>query len=165
MSQSLAAIPYATETLEARPDQLLRRIVAWTAILYGGQAVLTTALHVALAKGWVASPNTMSWSFGGGADVLVTAARTLTNCALVTGGLFLLGRSRLGVILIRAGVAGAVVTAAAGLAVTLNAVPTYASYWSTPAAFAVNAADFLRGVALPVLLALLTLPALARRMT
>ena len=164
MSDTAPWIEYASQGLELPADQLLRRIVGWTAIMYGGEAVIGTALHVALARGWVASPSSMSWSLDGGWNIIVMHAQTLAMTALVTGGVLMLRRSPASVVVMRASIASSIVLAVLGLAMTLRASPVYASYLSTPATATVYTVQYLRGLWLPVLIVLLTLPPLARRM-
>ena len=165
MTDSPATIDYASGADEQPQDRLLRRVVAWTAIVYGGDAVISTGLHVALAKGWLASPTSMSWGLEGGWGMVLLAVGAFANCALVVGGvLLLLRRARVGVVVLRATVAGMVAITAISLAHLMHRNPTYASYWSTPAAAGLNALQFVSGLWVPALLGLLTLPPLARRM-
>jgi hypothetical protein len=102
-------IEYTSEALEQPADRLLRRIVAWTAIVCGGEVVIGTALHIALAKKWVASPSNMSWEFDGRGDALLTAAQTLAMCGLLFGGLLLLRRARASIVLMRGSVVCSIV--------------------------------------------------------
>lgn len=163
MSNAAPPINYALSDLEQPADRLLRRIIAWVAIACGGVAICSSALHVALSKGWLASPTSMSWDLRGGWDLVLMAAQTLTRCALVVGGVLMLNRSRASVVLLRAAAGCSIGLGALGLAMIARASPVYASYWSTPAAAAVNAMQFLNGLWAPVLILLLTLPPLARR--
>ena len=164
MPDDTSPIQYASPGLAELPaDRLLRRIVAWTAIAYGANALARTALHVVLAKGWAAAPPNMSWSLEGGWNTAVFLVQSAAMAALVAGGVLALRRSRACVAVLRGSVACWVLLSVVGLAMLVRTNPTYASYWSTPAAAAVNAAHFLEGLCLPVLILLLTLP-LARRM-
>ncbi|HEV2295416.1 MAG TPA: hypothetical protein VGR35_16315 [Tepidisphaeraceae bacterium] len=157
-------IEYASDALEQPADRLLRHIVGWSGIAYGGKALLGSALHVALAKGWVATPPNMSWSFDGRWDLLQMVVAAMTNTALLCGGVLLLNRSRSSVIVLRASAGFTIALAVVGLAMAMRQNATYASYWSTPATATSNALGFLGGLWLPVLIVLLTLPPLARRM-
>jgi hypothetical protein len=164
MSHGAPLIEYAPPGLEAPADRLLRRIVAWSAIVYGAEALVVKTLHVALSRGWLASPSTMSWSLDGGWSRIMMAAQALTMLAMLIGGVLMLRRSRACLVILRAGVACSIVLAILSLAMAMRASPVYRSYWSTPAAAAVNAMDFMGNLWLPILIVLLTLPPLARRM-
>ena len=164
MTEPAPTIAYASEAYEAPADRLLRHVVAWTALVLGGNALVTTALHAALAKGWVASPPNMSWSLGTGWGAVVLGANMLTNIGLAVGAVLLLRRSRASLAILRASVACSLVLSVLGLAMLIIGNPTYRSYWSTPAAAALYAIQFLGGVWDEVLIVLLTLPPLARRM-
>jgi len=157
-------IDYASDALEQPADRLLRRIIGWSGIAYGGKGLLGKALHVALAKGWVASPPNMSWSFDGRWDLIQMVGSTVTDAALLYGGILLLNRSRSSVIVLRASAGFAIALAVVGLAMAMRQNATYASYWSTPGTAMSNALHFLGGLWLPVLIVLITLPPLARRM-
>jgi hypothetical protein len=164
MSDTVSPIEYAPQGLELPSDGLLRHIIAWAAIVYGGDAVIGAALHVALAKGWAASPPSMSWSLDGEWDAPLMAAQTLAMSALLIGGVLMLRRSRACFVVLRASIGCSICLTVLNLVLVLRDNPVYASYWSTPAAAAVNALQFWRGLWLPVLLVLLTLPPFARRM-
>ena len=164
MSHPAASIDYASESHDTPADRLLRRIVAWAAIVYGGEALVGRALQVALGKGWLAHPSTMSWELEGGWILISNSAHTLSMCVLLVAGLLLLRRSPLGVTLLRASVAASIVVHFAGLALVLRANPTFASYWSTPGTLAFYSLNELQNLLLPALFLLLTLPPLARRM-
>jgi hypothetical protein len=164
MTDAAPLIEYGSGAHEPPADRLLRRIVAWAAILYGGEALISAALHVALSGGWVASPSTMSWRLDGGWDLVVMGAHKVAMSALLIGGVLMLRRSRASVVVLRASVACAIVLAILGQALAMRGSPVYASYWSTPASAAMYAMQFLRSLWLPVLIVLLTLPPLARRM-
>src|SRR2546423_12413201 len=105
MSDTTPLIEYASEGQEHPTDRLLRRIIAWSAIMYGGKALLGAALQLALGKGWLASPSTMSWYLARGWMLVVNCADTLTMCALLIGGVMLLRRSRASVVVLRSSVA------------------------------------------------------------
>ena len=164
MTEPAPTIAYASETYEAHADRLLRHVVSWTALVLAGNALITTGLHVALAKGWVASPPSMSWSMGTGWGAVVLGANMLTNIGLVVGAVLLLRRSKASLAILRASVACSLVLTALGLAMLIIDNPTYRSYWSTPATAALYAIQFLSGLWDEVLIVLLTLPPLARRM-
>jgi hypothetical protein len=164
MTEPATTIAYASEAYEASADRLLRHVVAWTALVLGGNALITTGLHVALAKEWVASRPNMSWSLGTGWGAVVLGANMLTNIGLVAGAVLLLRRSRASLAILRASVACSLVLTALGLAMLIIEDPTYRSYWKTPATAALYAIQFLGGVWDEALIALLTLPPLARRM-
>lgn len=157
-------IEYAQDGSVLPGDRLLRRVVALVAMTYGGVGLARTVLHLGLAKGWLASPRTMGWELGSGAwSVSLFAARTAIDLGWVLAGLLMLRGRRLGVPLLRLCAASAVALTAAGMATSLYTIPTYRSYFSTPAAAAMSAMDFLNGLWVPGVLSLLTLPALARR--
>ena len=164
MSHAAPSIEYASTAHDTPPDRLLRRIVAWTAIVYGGEALVARALHIALAKGWLSHPSSMSWDLAGGWILVSNSVSTLTMCALLVAGLLLLRRSALSIPILRAGVAASIVVHIVGLALVMRANPIFASYWSTPGTFAVYSLQELRNTLVPILLVLLTLPPLARRM-
>jgi hypothetical protein len=164
MSNPTALIDYATDGLDHPADRLFRRIVAWFAIVNDSAALISTALHVALANGWAASPSSMAWEFDSGWNVALTGAQTLFNSIMVLAGVLLLKRSRSSVALLRVTAGCSIVLSILGLAVAMLDSPIYASYWSTPAAGGVNAMQFARGVMPDILLIFLTLPPLARRM-
>jgi hypothetical protein len=164
MSHAAPLIAYGTEDLDTPTDRLLRRIVGWTAIVSSAKSLLTTALLVALAKKWLASPSSMVWDLDGGWNAVVRAADTAASCALLLGGLLLLRRSWAGILLIRAGVASLVALSAVSLTMLLYTNPTYASYWSTFGAAAIETSSWVSGLWPDAMLILLTLPPLARRM-
>ena len=147
------------------PDQLLRRIAAWSAIVWAADSLLGTALHLALSRGWVASPPNMSWPRSSGWPLAVRTAEDLAASAMLIGGILLLWRSRPAVALLRAGAACSVVLIVLALVILLRTEPIYASYWSTPAAAVMEARPTLAALFEPVLIILLTLPPLARRIT
>jgi len=157
-------IAYASDDLEQPADRLLRRIIGWSGVAYGGMALLGSALHVALAKGWLATPRTMGWNLGGRWGLLQMVLGAVTNAALLCGGVLLLNRSRASVPVLRASAGFAIALAVVGTGMAIRESTTYASYWSTPATATFNALRFLGGLWLPVLILLLTLPPLARRM-
>ena len=157
-------IAYAPPGSDQPADRLLRRIVAWAAIWWGGDSLLGTALHVALAKGWVASPPTMSWTRSGGFPMVVNACEDLAASAILVGGVLLLWRSRAALPLLRVGAASAVVLIVLAVGLLLRREPIYASYWSTPAAAVMEARPTVAAGSVPVAIILLTLPPLARRM-
>jgi hypothetical protein len=165
MTEPRPAIPYAPATFDDAPaDRLLRRIVAGAAIADGAEALVRKAVVVGLAKGWLASPRTMSWDSSTGWVRVVTDADSLVMCAMVIGGILLLRRSRWSVVLLRAAVFVQIVLAAVSQILAMRAEPTYASYFSTPGAWVVETLGLLKGLWVPALIALLTLPPLARRM-
>ncbi|MDQ3440388.1 MAG: hypothetical protein M3478_08585 [Planctomycetota bacterium] len=164
MIEPAPTIAYASEAFDTPADRLLRHVVAWTALILGGNAVVTTGLHVALAKGWAASPPSMSWSLESGWGAVVLGAHMLTNVGLVVGAVLLLRRSRMSLAFLRASVGCSLVLTALGLAMLIIENPTYRSYWSTPATAALYGIQFLGGVWDEALIVLLTLPPLARRM-
>jgi hypothetical protein len=165
MSNPAPSIPYAsTAHVDTPADRLLRRIVAGTAILYGGEALVGRALHIALGKGWLSYPSTMFWSVEGGWLLVSNSASSVIMCALLVAGVLLLRRSPPSIPLLRAAVAAEIVVHFVGLALVMRSEPVFASYWSAPGTFAVYSLQELRSLLVPVLLVLLTLPPLARRM-
>lgn len=160
----MTLIEYGTNDLESPADRLLRRVVAWTAVAEGAQSLLTSAVHVALAKKWLASPSTMGWDLSGGWSAVIMAATAAAMGTLLAGGLLLLRRSPWSLPLLRGGAAASILLSVAGLARAVYTIPVYRSYWSTPGTFTMEAAQFARGLWVPALLLLLTLPPLARRM-
>ena len=68
------------------------------------------------------------------------------------------------IVLLRIGTLLTMVLSVLSLLATFHDNPTYASYWTTPAACAVQAAQYFLALLLPLLLFLLVLPPLARRM-
>ena len=99
MSDPAPPIAYASAEDELPSDRLLRRIVAFSAMIYGGDALLDTALHVALARGWVASPSSMGWGFYPN-DLVITAAQTVVMFAMLMGGVLGPPRERDGQVLL-----------------------------------------------------------------
>src|SRR5207248_3315554 len=136
----------------------------WTAIVEGGTSVLATALRVALANKWLATPNTMAWGFDAQWEIALTAAEALTMCALLVGGVMLLTRTRVAIPILRLSVACSIVLMFVGTVMALHSSTTYASYWSKPATAAVEALQVVKGEWPELLIGLLTLPPLARRM-
>ena len=165
MTDAGRSIADSSDAFEQPADRLLRRILGWAAIVYGGGALVGTALHVGLARTWLASPDTMSWTLRGGWDGVLLAAGALTMAGLVLGGVLLLRRrARASIPILRASVACSFVVTVLGLAMTLHESDVYASYWSTPATAVVEGMHVLQSEWLPMLIVLLTLPPLARRM-
>ncbi len=164
-TESLGIIEYAPDGLDAREVRLLRAIVAVTAIVYGGNALLAQGIHLALTRGWVASLSSTRWIIEGGATTVVWAADGLNMLLMLIGGVLLWRRMRSSILILRISIACTVVLLVAGIVVEMIANPTYASFWSTPASAAYNALQYpLSYMLVPILLALLTLPPLARRM-
>ena len=164
MTEPAPTIAYASEAYDTPADRLLRHVVAWTALVDGGKALVTTGLHVALAKGWLASPPSMGWGLQGGWGAVMLIAPMLTNVGLLIGGMLLLRRSRTSLVFLRVSVGCSLVLTAVSLAVTMIENPVYRSYWSTPGTAAMNGIQFLGGLWVEILIVLLTLPPLARRM-
>jgi hypothetical protein len=166
MSDTAEPIEYASRasTTDLPADRLLRRAVGWTAVLYGGQAVLATALHIALARRWLRTPPNMSWDVPTGWTMIASRAQTLAMAGILVAGVLLLRRAPLAVHVLRGCVAGSIVLSIVNLGLALANNPIYASYWSTPGSFAIEALYNLGGLWLPLLLILITLPSLARRM-
>ena len=160
-TDTASPIEYATDNLEQPADRLLRRIVAGSAIAYGGLAVAGTALNLALAAGLVAGPPDMVWDPGSGWHQGVAAAQTVAMAASVVGGVLMLGGGRSGVLVVRAAVTCSIVLLVLSRTADMLATP---ELWSTPAGAAAYATHYLRGFFVPVLIVLLTLPPLARRM-
>lgn len=164
MSDPGPPIAYASRAAELPADRLLRRILAWSAIFYGAQGIISNALLVALAKKWMASPRNIGWGFGRDTrDVILIVADTLVMSALIIAGILILKRGRVGVIVLRAAVISAIVRAVLYHAISALTIAEVASCWSTPGAAAMQALGILYGLWIPVLLGLLTLPPLARR--
>lgn len=158
-------IPYASISTRDYPsDRLLRRIVGWLAIVCGGKTVVLNALYLALSKGWVAQPPSMSWGLGGPGRAAIIAGETIAMCAMLLGGLMFLRRAAGAAALLRCAAAAMVALALLNQGVVLYTDPDYAGYWSEPATAAVEALVGLNALLLPVVILLLTLPPLARRM-
>ena len=153
-------IEYAAEGGAPGGDRLLRHVVAWSAIVYGGAAVVRFALHAALVMGWVASPPNTSYGFGDGWGRAGSTAHVLGAAVVMVGGAMLLGRLRKSAVAIRTGAACLIV------ALVLNAVTVLMSpyFRLTPATAAEHALHLVIIIWLPLVLVLLTLPPLARRM-
>lgn len=158
------ALSYASEVLDPSADRLLRRIVAWMAIVEGGAAVVSNVIHVGLAMGWLPSPANMSWEISWGWSTAMMAAIALTSVATLVGGLLLLRRVRASIVLLRAAGIAAIALSVANTVIIMLTFPGYAGLWSTFGSAAYQTLAALRGFAPPTLLVLLTLPPLARRM-
>ena len=164
MQDTLPPLAYAPPGLDQRADRLLRRIVAWLAIVYGGESIVRSALHYALAKGLLAHPPNMSYSLDDRWSVALMGLRFAIMFVMLLGGVLLLWRARVSLTLLRVSAAGTIILLVVGQALHLRTNPTYASYWSTPATFVLYTMQSLQSLWLPLLLGLLTLPPLARRM-
>ena len=101
MSDPAPTIAYASAEEELPSDRLLRRIVALSAMIYGGAGLLSTALHIALAMKWAATPPNMGWGIGGEMDMVFMAVHALGALAILVGGVLLLLRSQIGILLLR----------------------------------------------------------------
>jgi hypothetical protein len=156
MTAAAIQIDYAGETEESPADRLLRRIVGWAAVVYGGAGVLRLAIHIALARGWVSRPPNMSWSLSAGWGALLVAAQTLTDCGFLLAGALLLRRSFVGVPVLRGAAAVSAVMMFAHVVYAMFEFQNYASYWSKPASAAVQALDLVTGLWVPLLIAALT---------
>jgi len=164
MQETALSIEYASEGLELPADRLLRRIVGWSAILYGAAAIIHAALYVALATKWAASPPFMAWSFRGASDIILLVLQTAIMSTLLFGGLLLLRRSQAGIVVVRTAVACAMALTILGEVTNIHATPTLASDWSTLAGAALMTLGVFDQLSVPALILLLTLPPLARRM-
>lgn len=157
-------IDHARPTDAAASDAVfLRRAIAAFCVAYGGLGLISTALHLGLQYGVLRSPSTMSWDGGGLAGQVLTAASALATSLLVFSGVFIARGRRVGVLLLRLVVAIRLVLVALGLAHTFRTLPTYATYWLTPEAAAVNVLQVIHGLWVPAIVTVLTLPPLARR--
>ena len=165
MSQPIALVDYASEGLQQPSDRLLRKIVAGLALAEGGIPLVCTALHIGLARHWLRSPNTMGWDFDGTWDIVCIAVSSIIESVMLVGGVLLMMNARGGIVIVRWSAIGAILMSIVATALTMQHIPTYASYWSTPATAAMNALQLIDGFLPRILLALLTLPPLARRMT
>jgi hypothetical protein len=161
MSNSPTLIDSAPDALEQPADRLLRGIVAWSAIAYGGLAVAGAALYVALAAGWAAAPAVPNWGLDRGWQASLVAAHVLADVLLLAGGVLLRRRSRAGVHALRAGAVGS-----AGVRILAFALHSqaYWALWPTPAVVAMFILQTVPELLPPVVIGLLTLPPLARRM-
>jgi hypothetical protein len=157
-------IGYADTGATDPADHVLSKIIGVSCVLYGGGHVLSTSVHIALAKGWLASPPSMAWSMGSGWNTAFMGWQILSNCLFIVAGLMILRRAAVGITLLRLAAVSMVLNAVASLVVTLRELENYASYWSTIGSGTVNAIQFLNGLSVPALLALLTLPPLNSRL-
>lgn len=157
-------IGYAPPGLDQPADRLLRRIVGGLAIVWGGQALLTTALTVGLSRGWLATPPSMSWAIDEQWQMVFMAAGALVSLATLLGGVLLLRRSPAGILILRVTAASSGVLVVVGMAMHLSTNTILAGYWSTPGSAAFNALQLFDNLWLPALMVFLTLPPLARRM-
>lgn len=164
MPDTAPMMDYASDSVEQPAEGLLRRIVAWSAILYGGESVGVTLLQVALATRWLDTPANMSWSIEGGWSRLLFTAQALAMAGFLAGGLLLLKRLPASILVLRISAGSLVVVTLGGIAATLVDYPPFASNWSTPGAAVMMALQVLHALWMPALFILLTLPPLARRM-
>ncbi|HVT90407.1 MAG TPA: hypothetical protein VHD56_16255 [Tepidisphaeraceae bacterium] len=145
-------------------DRILRCIVGWAAIVYGGTNVILNGLRVALANGWIASPASTSWYFGSTLQkeiiLIYAAARTM----LLVGGIRLLRRLPHSISLLRIGAAGSILMLVIDTAITVHANLSIVSLWSTLGETAFRLIAGLQSLYFPLLLLALTLPPLSRRM-
>jgi hypothetical protein len=129
-------------------------------MLYAVSRLVGTALQVALAKGWAASPPTMGWDLTH-LDAIVMAANSAVDLGLIAGCLLLVAQRRAGLHLLRASICCIIALAVFGLISSIIQNPVLRGYWSTPAAGAQRGLSFLIGLWFPLLLAALTLLPLA----
>src|SRR5215207_293921 len=144
-------IGYAPPGMELSADRLLRRIVAWLAILIGGHALVLKALHVGLARGWLASPPNMSWSIDERWQVVQMVFSSLVMLAMLFGGVLLLRRSPVAILLLRASAACLILQSVVSQVMYLLTNSILRSYWSTPGSAAVNALQFFQSLWLTLL--------------
>jgi hypothetical protein len=165
MPETDPLIPYANPAVDQQPaDPLLRRVVGGAAIVYSGIGLVSTALHVALARKWAASPPNVSWELGGAWTRAVMAAEALSTALVLAGGAMMLRGSRMGILLLRCGAAASVVLSLLGIAMAIGGGGTsYRSMWITPAAAALQALELFRRMWPLLLMMVLTLPPLSRR--
>jgi hypothetical protein len=164
MTVAAIQIDYSHEAGEMSADRLLRRIVGWSAVIYGGVGVLQLALHIALARGWVSRPPYMSWSLSAGWGILLLAAHTLTECAYLLAGALLLRRSPVGIPVLRWAAVVGVPLMIAQVIHSMFEFQNYASYWSKPATAAVEALGTFNGQWVPLLIAALTFRPAGKRL-
>jgi hypothetical protein len=156
MDVATIQIEYARDAEESSADAVLRRIVGSAAVVYGVIGVLGTALHVALARGWVSHPPNMSWSLSPGWGTVLQGAGLVTDCAFLLAGALLLRRSAVGIPLLRGAAVFNVVLTVASVADAMFELQNYASYWSKPATAALEASSAITGWWVPLLIAALT---------
>jgi hypothetical protein len=160
-------IDYARdEGAEAPADRLLRKMLGWAAVVYGGVSLLQMALHIGLANGLLSRPANMSWSLSGGWGLLLPGAQVLCESAFLLGGaLLLIRRSAVGVTALRVAAMVSVLLLLVGVIVNLRQFSAYASYWSKPATAAMELLDLTNGLWVPLLIAALTFRPPGRSMT
>ena len=158
------SIGYASAASDSPSDRLLRRIVACAAILDGGAAIVAEIVHVALAKGWLASPKYMSWAFEGIYGVVNLVISVLLSGTLLLGGVLLLRRNHASIAVLRCSMIASLAFGVFSFGFMLYQDRTWANYWSTFGAAAVQGIGMLRSFWLPTIIGLLTLPPLARRL-
>jgi len=165
MSEADLLIPYANTAMDQQPaNPLLSRAVGGAVIVYGGAVLVCMALHVALARSWIASPPYVSWALGGLWNRVVMAAQALATALLLAGGAMMLRRSRTGILFVRWGAGGSCVLSLVGTAMALSQGSSYRSLWGTPAAATYQVLEMLQRLWPTLLMTLLASPPLARRL-
>jgi hypothetical protein len=152
---------YGRQGFEDAGFHRARNVIAVTAALYGVSRIIGTALQLALAKGWAASPSTMGWAPVTAWGAVLMAVRSAADAGLVLGGLLLIARCRAGVHLLRVSVCALIVITVLGLIKSMIEIPEIRRQWSTPAAAAQHTLSYLGGFFMPLLIGFLTLLPLA----
>jgi hypothetical protein len=165
MPEADPTIPYANRALDHKPaDPVLRRAIGGAVIAYSGVGLVCTALHVALARKWAASPPYVSWDLGGTWPRTVMAAEVLATALVLAGGAIMLRGFRTGIPLLRWGAVASVVSSLVSTGMALGNEPSYRSLWTTPAAATFQALELFQGMWPLLLIVVLTLPPVSRRL-
>ena len=164
MTRPALHVEYSPPNTDQSPaDRLLRQIVAGVALFLGAQSLITAGLQIALAHRWLASPSNMAWELGEGWQRIVSYLVLAVHCAYVLGAVMLLRRQRGGILLVRLAAVFSVVGSIVGFLMLLSSSPTYASYWTTPGAIAIQGVSIIGGWLPNLVVIALTLPPLAKR--
>lgn len=158
------SIGYETELHDVAEWAALRRFIASAAIAVGTSTLLFDGLYQVLARDWATTPSSMSYEMPDQWDARIMAARCAVAVLIIAGGVLLLRRRRLGIVVIRWGVLALIALAVISLCHVLYANDTYRSYWSTPATLATNTLDFVHDQWLQIALICLTLNVFVRRL-
>lgn len=164
MRDTPVLVDYATDGLEAASDRLLRRVVGWLAIVYGGLMLGNSVMTMTLAMKWAASPSSISWRLGDSWSVISTILHAAALAMLTFGGALLVLRVHASIIWLRLATVSSLVLLFANIARSIHTNTIPISFWSTPVAYITYSYHYITALWVPGMVLALTLPPLARRM-
>lgn len=157
-------VDYAADCPPGASDRLLRRIVGWVAIVYGGLSLMRSVSHFALVVGWAARAQFPRWAPLDTLEKWVFVAVDATiMAALLLGGVMLLRRMPTSIILLRVAAVCSIAFNFTYAAIFVMTYEGWMAFLSTPVAALFDKLPLIAPGWVPVILLVLTLPSLAKR--